>query len=57
MLTADIYMREEVPPHERMITLRMVFRKTYILVHVESYHITETNLAFLVHLYQISVHA
>ena len=32
---------EKVIPHERVIALRMIFRQSYIFIHVECNHILE----------------
>ena len=50
ILFADINVREEILPHESMVTLRVILWNTHIFIHVESNYIAETNLALLIEL-------
>ena len=56
VLRFDIDMTEEIIPHERMIAFRMIFRKTDILIHIESDHILERYDTLLVQFNQVLVH-
>ena len=37
----NVYVIEEVSCHKRVIALRMLLRKAYILIHIESDHVLE----------------
>ena len=54
---ANIDVGEEIAPHERMVTLFVVFGQIAIFVHVESHDITERNDTFTVQFYQMFIHA
>ena len=41
-------MFEKIVPHKRIVALRMLARQAHILIHVESYHVGETYLLFLI---------
>ena len=56
ILLADVDMTKEVIPHEAVVTLRVLFRQTHILVHVECHHIAEAHFARFVQLNQMFVH-
>ena len=51
----NVDMTEEIRPHERMVALRMIFRKVYILVHVERDDVLEGDLTGFVHLDECAV--
>ena len=53
----DVDVAEEVVPHEWVVAFWMIFRKTYVFVHVESNNIFERYLTCLVQFNQSLVHA
>ena len=57
VLFADVYVAEEVIPHEAVITLRVLFRQVHILVHIKGDHIAERHLSCFVQFNQGFVHA
>ena len=56
ILLADVDMREEVIPHEAVITLGVLFRQVDILVHVKGYHVAERHFARFVEFDELAVH-
>jgi hypothetical protein len=57
ILRTDIDVREEVLPHEGVVTLRVVLWNAYILVHIESHYVTEAYFTLFVKFNQVAVHA
>ena len=57
MLLLNINVREEVIPHERVITLWMTFRKTDVFVHIERYDMLKRHLTSLISFDKSLVHA
>ena len=51
VLLLDIYMAEEVRPHEAMIALWVILWDTYVLVHVEGNDVLERDTPCLVSLH------
>ena len=56
ILRLDVDVAEEVVPHERVIAFGMLFRQTYILIHVEGNHVLERDYPLLVQLNQVLIH-
>ena len=48
VILININMVEQVTGHKRVIALRMVLGKSYILVHIKGNHVLKRNAAFLV---------
>ena len=44
-----VNLAEEVGAHKGVVALRMLFRQSYILIHIEGYHIAERKLSRLNH--------
>ena len=57
IILIDIDMVEKVTGHKRVIALRMVFCKSYILVHIKGNHILKRDTSFLICFHQTSVHS
>lgn len=53
----DVNVLEEIIPHEGVVTLWVVSRKTHILVHVEGFHILKGQVPILIVLNQLLVAA
>ncbi len=57
VLGGNIYMREEVIPHESVIALLMFLRQTDVLIHIERDDIREGNQFRAVHFDESAIHA
>jgi hypothetical protein len=52
VLRLDVYVLEEVIPHERVVGLRVITGETNIFIHVEGNNVFKTDFTGLVHFNQ-----
>ena len=55
VLLFDVYMAEEIVPHERVVTFRMLLGQIHIFIHIECDNILERHLASFVQSYEFLI--
>ena len=57
ILAGNVYVAEEIRPHESIVALFVVAGNTAVFIHIERNNVLERNLTLLIQLDQIAVHA